>query len=182
MWRFAGATNSGSALVCGASRAFAATGSSLQRQYTPAAEAFERAIAMAREVGIDAPYEEVSRALALVRLGQPEAALTVTAAEDVVARCLPWRLAELYLLLGDRAKARENALAGYRKAWADGPPYSFHWDLEACRKVLGALGEPEPVLPPFDPARTEPLPFEADVRSMIAELEAEAREKRERFE
>jgi hypothetical protein len=132
---------------------------------------------MARGVGIGAAYDEVGRAIALARLGQWEAALAVAASNEVVARCPPRRLAELYLLLGDRAEARENALAGYRKAWADGPPYSFNRELEACRKVLAALGEPEPVLPPFDPARTEPLPFEADLRAMIAELEAEARKK-----
>jgi hypothetical protein len=60
-----------------------------------------------------------------------------------------------------------HALAGYKAAWGEGPPYHHHWALEDCRKVLAAVGEPEPVLPPFDPSKVEPFDFEADVERLI---------------
>ena len=51
-------------------------------------------------------------------------------------------------------------------------PYVSWWDLQRCRAVLEALGEPGPQLPPFDPSKATPLPFEAEVRAFIAELKA----------
>jgi hypothetical protein len=35
--------------------------------------------------------------------------------------------------------------------------------------VLQALGEPEPQLPPFDPAKVKPLDYQADIRHLLAE-------------
>ena len=35
------------------------------------------------------------------------------------------------------------------------------------------LGEPEPTLPPFDPTKVEPIPYEAEIRAAIAKLNAE---------
>ncbi|MDR3658286.1 MAG: hypothetical protein P4L48_22320 [Mycobacterium sp.] len=35
--------------------------------------------------------------------------------------------------------------------------------------MLRALGEPEPVLPPYDPAKIEPLPYEADINRLLEE-------------
>jgi len=60
-------------------------------------------------------------------------------------------------------------MEGYKKAWADGPPYSFHRQLETCRTVLQKLGEPEPQLPPFDPDKIKPFPYEAEIRRLLAE-------------
>ncbi|MGH8566892.1 MAG: tetratricopeptide repeat protein [Gammaproteobacteria bacterium] len=50
------------------------------------------------------------------------------------------------------------ATQAYVLAWCDGPPYAYHYGLTNARKHLAALGAPLPVLPPFDPARFEPLP------------------------
>ncbi|MEM1151576.1 MAG: hypothetical protein AAGI03_13625, partial [Pseudomonadota bacterium] len=62
-----------------------------------------------------------------------------------------------------RAKGQPDAAItaateAYRHAWCDGPPYAYHWGLEAARAHLAALGAPEPELPPFDESRFEPLP------------------------
>ncbi len=43
-------------------------------------------------------------------------------------------------------------------AWCDGPPYAYHWGLEAAKAHLAALGAPEPELPPFDEWKFDPLP------------------------
>ncbi len=85
-------------------------------------------------------------------------------------------LAELCLALGNKERALHHVLKGYKKAWADGPPHIYHWDLEACRKVLRTLGTAEPVLPPFDPKSVKPFDFEPALRALIAKKEAEKAE------
>jgi tetratricopeptide (TPR) repeat protein len=143
-------------------------------RYHAAFEAFDHAVAMAREVGLDEPVTEAERGVSLAYLGRREEALV--AAERAESEGSPYApLAELYLSLADDAKAKENALAGYLRYWAEGPPYCLHWELQTCRKVLKALGEPEPQLPPFDPARVEPIVFEAEIRRLIQEHETKRR-------
>jgi hypothetical protein len=133
----------------------------------PAVAAFEHAIQMARDVGLSDLSAEAQRGLSLARIGRDaEAEAAALSAEREVEGV---ELAELWLALGQRDKARDHALRGYKWAWADGPPYSHHWDLERGRAVLRALGEPEPVLPPFDPAKIAPLPYEADINRLLEE-------------
>jgi tetratricopeptide (TPR) repeat protein len=75
---------------------------------------------------------------------------------------------------GNPTLAIEAATQAYRLAWCDGPPFSYHWGLEAARKHLRELGAPEPEMPPFDPSKYEPMPkveidppdeFHADAKS-----------------
>ena len=67
-------------------------------------------------------------------------------------------LAQLERDAGNTDKAIEAATQAYRLAWCDGPPFAYHWGLEAARKHLRELGAPEPELPPFDPSKYEPMP------------------------
>ncbi|HZS06547.1 MAG TPA: tetratricopeptide repeat protein [Blastocatellia bacterium] len=67
-------------------------------------------------------------------------------------------LAQLERDAGDTKAAIEAATKAYRLAWCDGPPYAYHWGLVAAQKHLAELGAPVPDLPPFDPARYEPMP------------------------
>jgi tetratricopeptide (TPR) repeat protein len=59
---------------------------------------------------------------------------------------------------GNTEKAIAAATEAYKKAWCDGPPFAYHWGLEAARKHLRELGAPEPPMPPFDPSKFEPMP------------------------
>jgi tetratricopeptide (TPR) repeat protein len=59
---------------------------------------------------------------------------------------------------GNTDKAIAAATEAYKKAWCDGPPFAYHWGLEAARKHLRELGAPEPPMPPFDPSKFEPMP------------------------
>jgi hypothetical protein len=54
--------------------------------------------------------------------------------------------------------ARAAGTKAFRRAWCDGPPFAYHWGLEAARKHLTRLGAAEPVLPPFDESQFDPLP------------------------
>ena len=68
-------------------------------------------------------------------------------------------LAQIERDAGNTAAAIEAATAAYRKAWCDGPPFAYHWGLEAARKHLKELKAPEPTdLPPYDESKHEPMP------------------------
>jgi hypothetical protein len=138
-----------------------------KNSYVEAVQSFDSAVEMARESGLSDRYSEVRRGLSLLSLGNPAAARSAAASAE---RDPPHGLlATLYKALGDDDKAREHALKGYKDAWADGPPHSWHWDLQQCRAVLKALNEPEPVLSPYDAEKVPPLPYEAAVRRKIAQ-------------
>jgi len=142
-----------------------------------AAEAdFARAIEMARATGLRDTESEAGRGLALVRLGRrADAEAAAASAEHDPPRA---ELAELYLELGETDKARLHAQAGYDWYRADGPPFTDHWNLQRCRAVLARLNEPVPDPPPFDPAKQEPIPFEADVLRLLREHEAKQKDKK----
>jgi tetratricopeptide (TPR) repeat protein len=136
-------------------------------RHVDAVEAYTRAIEMARAVGLRDTGAEAGRGLSLARLGRrPEAEDAAATAEH---DSLHATVAELYLALEDHAKARHHAISGYKFSWADGPPYTFHWELQTCRTVLQALNESEPQLPPYDPTNIAPIKFEADIRRLLAE-------------
>jgi hypothetical protein len=116
---------------------------------------------------------EASRARSLAALARRDEARRVARKVDHGQKPPHVALALLYLELGDQPKAREHALAGYKVAWGEGPPYHNHWDLEDCRKVLKAVGEREPELAISDPAKVEPFDFEPDVERLIEKKLAE---------
>lgn len=141
----------------------------LQRGNLPEAIAsFQNYIEMTQEAGMWAVDAESRLALALASRGDLDQARWIL--ERVRDLVPDLELAELYLGLGDREKARHHSLAAYPEAWADGPTYSYWWYLKRCRAVLAALGEPEPELPAFDPKTAKPIPHEADIRALIAKL------------
>ncbi len=142
-----------------------------------AAADFARAITMAHGANLSDTESEALRGLALVRL--PGRASDAASAAASAERDPPHdALAELYLALGDRDKARQHALTGYQRYWGEGPPFTYHWCLETCRRVLRELGEPEPVLPPFDPAKVRPIEYEADVLRLLEEHAAKQKRTR----
>jgi hypothetical protein len=67
-------------------------------------------------------------------------------------------LAQIERDAGNEASAVEAATRAYRLAWCDGPPFAYHWGLEAARKHLRELGAAEPEMSPFDESKFEPMP------------------------
>ena len=82
-------------------------------------------------------------------------------------------LADLWFAIGDRQKAKKHALAAYRWAWADGEPYVRRYELNRSHALLEKLGTLPPKLPPYDPGRDQPLPWEGKVAAAIEELRSE---------
>lgn len=82
-------------------------------------------------------------------------------------------LAELWLAIGDRDRAKQSALAAYKWAWADGEPFVYRYELNKARALLEEVGAGIPDLPPYDPAKAVKLPFEDDAAAAIEKLRAE---------
>lgn len=121
------------------------------------------------------------RGRVVLALGEPAASLRPLVTElDRSAAPPHVELAALCLELGEHETAIRHALEAYRKAWGEGTPWNHHWDLEESRRILRALGEAEPSLPAYDPARRAPVPFDAELQARLAELRAEKAERDKR--
>lgn len=145
-----------------------------QGEWAMAATNFEHAVTLARERRLVDAESETGLALAKHHLGQ----LTGDAARNEAERLAQLRqpahrtLAQLWLALGDTEKAKHHALAAYRWAWADGEPYVNRYELTKTTELFQQMNVPVPVLPPYDPAKDEPFPWESDVRAAIEKLKA----------
>jgi tetratricopeptide (TPR) repeat protein len=145
-----------------------------QGRLDEAADAWHTVIAMALPAGIPVADAQAQLACVLATARQQvEARLLIeTVLEQTPSgtlHCPHCVVAETYMRLGDREQARAHALQAYRHAWADGPPHSWWWALKRTRAVLAELGESEPVLPRFDPSWMEPVPYEDEIRTFVAE-------------
>ncbi|GIM91676.1 DUF4062 domain-containing protein [Paractinoplanes toevensis] len=130
----------------------------------PVAEFHER---LSRNAGVDTAPAMLAYLLA--RTGRTDDA--ASAVEAVLHRlprlrsnARPHRwLAEALFVLDRREQAIHHAGLAYRQAWADGPPYTFHWDLQAAGELLTRLGEDPPELArrarPAVPMRDEIVAF-----------------------
>jgi tetratricopeptide (TPR) repeat protein len=67
-------------------------------------------------------------------------------------------LATIAVAEGNKPAAIAAATSAFKAGWCDGPPYAYHWGLQRAKAHLLALGAPEPVLPPFDESKFEPMP------------------------
>jgi hypothetical protein len=151
-----------------------------QGAWAQAAASFSQAVAMAREVRRVDEASEAGLALAKVYLHQltgDEArgeALRLAQLRHFADRRLANRyLARLWQALGDLNQAKHHALAAYTLSWGDGEPYVYRYELTKATELLQELGVPLPNLPPYDPAKDEPFPWEADLRAFIATCRAE---------
>ncbi len=142
-------------------------------EWTLAATSFAEAVRMARESGIPDAESETGLALAKHHLGQ--LAEPQREAERLSGLRNPAHrlLARLWLALGDDEQAKHHALAAYRWAWADGEPYVHRYELTKTTELLQQMNVPIPNLPPYNPAKDEPFPWEADVHAAIESLRAE---------
>ena len=133
-----------------------------------ALDAIDQALQIVNKLGTPKPGYHDLRAWALARLGRPtEAHTELQLGEQRLFA------AKTHLVLDDREQAKSCALNAYRHAWGEGPPYIHWYYLNRSRELLQQLGEPEPTLPPFDPTKVEPIPYEAEIRAAIAKLNAE---------
>ncbi len=81
-------------------------------------------------------------------------------------------LAQIERDAGNHEATVKAATEAYRLAWCDGPPFAYHWGLQKAKVHLAALGVPEPILPPFDESKYEPMP-EVEIEPLEEETEFE---------
>jgi hypothetical protein len=146
-----------------------------QGDWPRAAEAYQAAVEKARERRRADWDAEIGLAWAIQQRGKLGTAAEARHEAERLSREVgdSCTLARLWHALGEPGRAREQALAAYRWAWADGEPYVHRYDLTEATKLLTEWGIPVPVLPPYDPAKDEPLPWEAKVRAAIDQAMAE---------
>jgi tetratricopeptide (TPR) repeat protein len=143
-----------------------------------AAESFNEAVRMAREVGQEDLSARTGLALAQFHLGEVQAAREE--AEEISSEAGGFlQLAELWHALGERERAEKEALAAYRWAWADGEPYIFRFELDRAKALLHELSVDPPILPPYDPAKDGKYPMEDEVNAAIEKLRAEKASEKE---
>lgn len=144
-----------------------------------ASESLLLAVTMAREVRqIDAESETLL-ALAQFHMKQLSPPDARHEAERLALLAEPANrpLAELWLAIGDRDRARKYALAAYTRAWADGEPYVLRAELTKSTELLTRLGESIPNLSPYDPTKDPPFEWEAEVEAAIERLKKENAER-----
>ena len=127
-------------------------------QFGPALDAIDEALKIVNRLGTPSPDYHDLRAWALAGLGRVDDARAELAnGEQRRFAAEAWAGT-----LGDREQVRTCALNAYKSAWGQGPPYILWYELERSRALLKELGEPEPQLPPFDPSKVKPIPFEQE--------------------
>lgn len=153
-----------------------------QGEWTLAAASFDEALTMARERRLEDGESETGLAVAKFHLHQLTDADARSEAERLAELRRPAHryLALLWQAIGDLDQAKHHALAAYRQAWADGEPYVDRYELTKTTGLLNELGVPIPDLPPYDPAKDEPFPWEAEVRAAIEKLRAEKEAKKKK--
>jgi tetratricopeptide (TPR) repeat protein len=146
-----------------------------RREWELAAASFQEAVRMARERRLLDEQSEAGLALAklhLQQLGTHDEARQE--AERLAGQRAPAHryLAMLWLAIGNAAEAEKHALAAYKWGWADGEPYVDRYELSKTIELLREMSVPIPSLPPYNPAKDQPFPWEATVRAAIAKLRA----------
>ena len=141
-----------------------------------ALDAAEVALSVVRRTGESAADYLGLRAHALARLGRAsDASEALAEGARVWDGLLPrfaFHAAETSHALGDINGARDFVLRAHRCAWADGPPYSHRYYLERCAERMEQGRIPEPRLKQFRADATAPVPFEAELREVIARYNA----------
>ncbi|HEX8321185.1 DUF4062 domain-containing protein [Longimicrobium sp.] len=151
-------------------------------EWTLAAANFALALIMARERHLGDDDSETGLALAKFHLHQLTGADARSEAERLAQLRHPAHryLALFWQAIGDRDQAKHHALAAFRQAWGDGEPYVDRYELTKSTGLLNELGVPLPDLPPYDPAKDDPFPWEAEVRAAIDKLSAEKENRAEK--
>jgi ribosomal 50S subunit-associated protein YjgA (DUF615 family) len=84
------------------------------------------------------------------------------------------------LAIGDYEQAKKHALEAYKRAWADGEPYVYRYELNKATALLKQLGSEIPKLPPYDSSKDEKLPWEDEVAAAIEKLRVEKKAEKRR--
>lgn len=144
-----------------------------QGNWQAAVESLHKAVRMAREIEKTDFDAETWLALAKLHLGQLSEPVGEAELLEQFLEPAFQPLAEIWFALGNHDKARQYALKAYKWAWADGEPYVHRYELNKAAAFLKQLGVEIPLLPLYDQAKDEKLPWEDKVLKLIEHLHME---------
>lgn len=143
-----------------------------QNQLDAAREHINKAISIARQN--NHPYADSLSLLARIdqKHGQSKAhcldmieeATKISSQTPIQAIQVFADTAVIYEAFGLHTEAARYAQRAYAKSRADGAPYHHWWPMQQAKEVLERLGEPVPILAPFDAASMPPFPHEETIR------------------
>ncbi len=144
-----------------------------QSKWAEAANYLNKAIEMARSVGLNDGTSEVLLAFTQYKLEMLKN--PVKKAEQLGQARNPNHLflAELWEAIGDLKNSAKHGLLAYKKYWAEGEPYVDFYYLERTKKLLDRIECPHPVLPPYQEKAEVLLPVEVKLVEAIEELRRE---------
>jgi hypothetical protein len=141
-------------------------------EFALATESLREAVRMDREVGME--DFDIEAKFALARLGVGEKLDPVEVAERLSSTGIKSvAIARLWILGKETERAREHLLLVHETAVEDGDPYFWYHELNETRALMAEQGFPLPVIRAFDEAGRTPFPWDANVRAVIADIEAE---------
>lgn len=138
-----------------------------RRNWELAADSFNEAVRMAREVGQADTKAEAQLALAKLHLNQLRGARTESERIANASGSNQEAFADLWFAIGDVERAKKYATAAYEWAWADGEPYVRRYQLDHARSRLEMLGAEVPDLPGYDTGKDEKFLWESEVAAVI---------------
>jgi tetratricopeptide (TPR) repeat protein len=142
-------------------------------EWEPAANSFGEAVAMDRHVAQIEPDAEMRLTLAKFHLGQLHSPRQEAERLSKADRGDHQALAELWLAIGDRERAKQHALKAHKGACADGEPYVLRYSLDEACALLKALGVDIPPTPIYDPIKDGKFPMEDEVIAVVEQLRRE---------
>jgi hypothetical protein len=145
-------------------------------KWSQAKMSLQESITLAHRAGKTDRRTEILLAIAKYKLNQlPDAHdLAEQFSNDAEGSCNR-PIAELWLCIGDRARAMAHAITAYKWAWADGEPYVRRYELSKSVELLQRINARVPQLPEYDGKFDPGLPWESDVAHAIGRLQVERR-------
>ncbi len=139
-----------------------------QQKWVLAARSLNQAVQLARAARQYDPEAETYLKFAQFHLGELLDPRHEAEQLENATRVHYLALAEVWLAIGDREKAKAWTLRAYSHAWSDGEPFVFRYALTKARRLLETLGAEIPDLPT---AKYEKFPCEDEVVAAIEKLE-----------
>lgn len=140
----------------------------VQGQTNAAVRIFQEELALARSIGNTRGQRRALGCLAraYTKLNMKERVLSFLQYDlDTID------LAEINYSLGNIEKAKEQAIAAYKWAWASGPPFAWNEVLNRSRALLDAMGVSEPTVDSPDSAGELRILYEEELSQYIESLQ-----------
>lgn len=151
-----------------------------QKRYKESEECWHQLVSKSHERGERNTFAETNLARAKHYLGTLNSPYIEAERLSKLKEPSHYELAELWHTIGNFKQAKHHALEAYKKAWADGEPYVFRYELNQATALLKKLEVTIPDLPPYDPAKAKKLTWFDKIEAFINQLEEKQQKEAEK--